>query len=153
VRNAESTLAQTVQRTLEIASDLTDRFELVVVDDGSTDATSEVADELAHQYPQVRIARHGQPRGVDQAVRTGLRLSSGQVVLCRDPNAGEGLEDLSKTWRALKLGTLPAPKANVGYRLVDRRGGQVLPATELHGPSRPTRPAYVRRLGEFALGE
>ena len=39
VRDAQSTLAATVAQVLEMASDLNERFELLIIDDGSSDAT------------------------------------------------------------------------------------------------------------------
>lgn len=149
VQNAESTLEQTVLRMLDIASDLTDRFELIIVDDGSTDATSDVARELARCYPQVKATRHDTPRGGRESTRTGLRLSRGQVVIQRDPTCGEAIEQLARTWKATSLGSIPSPADARGYRVIDRRSEK-----QLHGPSTPaTRPAYVTRLREFAMGE
>jgi cellulose synthase/poly-beta-1,6-N-acetylglucosamine synthase-like glycosyltransferase len=84
VQDAQATLADTVAQVLELAADLTDRFELVIIDDGSTDATSEVADELSRRYPQVRMVRHGKPLGRDAALRAGLAQSQGEVVFIRN---------------------------------------------------------------------
>ncbi len=63
VRDAQSTLAATVTEVLEMASDLSERFELLIIDDGSSDATSEVARELSRHYPQIRTLRHDQAVG------------------------------------------------------------------------------------------
>ena len=84
VRDAQSTLAATVTEILEMASDLSERFELLIIDDGSSDATSEVAQELSRHYPQIRTFRHGQPLGEEAALRCGLAQSRGDVVLVRD---------------------------------------------------------------------
>ena len=57
VRNAEATLAETVSEWLEVLPELTNRFDLVIIDDCSSDATIEVADELVKQYaPIIRSA-------------------------------------------------------------------------------------------------
>jgi glycosyltransferase involved in cell wall biosynthesis len=83
VRDAQSTLAATVTQILEMASDLSERFELLIIDDGSLDSTGEVADELSRHYPQIRLLRHSRPLGEEAALRTGLAQSRGDVVLAR----------------------------------------------------------------------
>jgi cellulose synthase/poly-beta-1,6-N-acetylglucosamine synthase-like glycosyltransferase len=84
VQDVQATLADTVTEVLEMAADLSNRIELVIIDDGSTDATIEVADELSRCYPQVRAFRHGKPLGRDAALRTGLAKSRGELVFVRD---------------------------------------------------------------------
>jgi cellulose synthase/poly-beta-1,6-N-acetylglucosamine synthase-like glycosyltransferase len=95
VHDAQSTLAETVGEVLEVASDLSDRFELLIIDDGSTDATGEVAAELTRHYPQIRILRHHRRLGNEAAVRTGLAESSGELVFVRQ----EGRRALEKIHR------------------------------------------------------
>ena len=82
--NVQSTLAADVTHALDVVSDLTGRFELVIVDDGSADATSEVIDELTRSYPQVRSVRHRRHRGRNEAIRTGLRHSTGEMIFLPD---------------------------------------------------------------------
>ncbi len=84
VQDAQATLAETVEDVLDAAAAMTDRFELLIIDDGSADATSEVAHELTRHYPQVRAIRHSRPLGREAALRTGLAKSRGEVVLVRD---------------------------------------------------------------------
>ena len=84
VQDAQATLTETVEEVLDVAAELTDRFELLIIDDGSADATSEIAHELTRHYPQVRAIRHAMPLGRDAAVRTGLAESQGEVVFVRD---------------------------------------------------------------------
>lgn len=83
VRDAQSTLAATVTEILEMASDLSERFEILIIDDGSSDTTSEVAHELSRYYPQIRTLRHDQPLGEEAALQSGLAQSRGDVVFVR----------------------------------------------------------------------
>ncbi|MBN1589936.1 MAG: glycosyltransferase family 2 protein [Pirellulales bacterium] len=119
VRDAQSTLANLVLEILEILPDLTSQFELIVIDDGSLDATVEVADDLAARYPQVRAIRHAQPQGRPAAIRTGLQHSSGDVIFLRDPSNELALDQVYKLWWAIDEHPLV-----LGRSTTTRRHGQ-----------------------------
>jgi glycosyltransferase involved in cell wall biosynthesis len=84
VKDAQATLSDSVHEILDVVADSGDRFEVLIIDDGSTDATNEVAHELTRHYPQIRLLRHHTPLGREEAIRTGLKQSQGEVVLLRD---------------------------------------------------------------------
>jgi cellulose synthase/poly-beta-1,6-N-acetylglucosamine synthase-like glycosyltransferase len=86
VKDVQATLTTSVHQILDVLADSTDQFELLIIDDGSTDATSEVAHELTRHYPQVRVVRHGTSKGHEAAIRSGLKRSQGEVVVMRDEN-------------------------------------------------------------------
>jgi glycosyltransferase involved in cell wall biosynthesis len=78
--NEEATLGAVVEKLLTVPRLL----EVVVVDDCSTDRTHEIARRLAEQHPQVRVARHASNRGKTEALRTGFKLTSGEIVIIQD---------------------------------------------------------------------
>jgi dolichol-phosphate mannosyltransferase len=84
VKDAQATLTSTVHEVLDLATDSGSQFELLIIDDGSTDATSEVAHELTRDYPQIRVFHHKESLGHEAAVSTGLRWSRGEMVVVRD---------------------------------------------------------------------
>lgn len=102
VRNNQDTLAATVTEILEVLPELTSRFELVIIDDGSTDATLEIADELAARFPQVIIATHSKPLGAADALRSGLKKSGGEIIFIRDENCGLAVDEIHKLWTAIE---------------------------------------------------
>jgi glycosyltransferase involved in cell wall biosynthesis len=55
--------------------------ELVLVDDGSTDGTGAIADELCRTYPFLRVIHHRCNQGLTAALRTGFQTVRGDVVL------------------------------------------------------------------------
>jgi glycosyltransferase involved in cell wall biosynthesis len=55
--------------------------ELVLIDDGSTDGTGDLAASLAGQYPFLRLVRHRRNRGLTAALRTGFRTVRGEAII------------------------------------------------------------------------
>lgn len=172
VHNHQSSLGGQVQRILDVLPDLTRQFELIIIDDGSTDATLEVADELANQYPQIRVARHAVPQGRLAALRTGLSRSTGEVILLHDEGSGLSMKEVQKRWHVMGPATpvrrpsqpaagkpaslWPETSPEEGYQMVDRQAMRIIldqADAPVGVPSRPRRPNYMARLRAFALGE
>lgn len=58
--------------------------ELLIVDDSSTDGTSQIVESLAARFPDVHLLRHPVNRGKGAALRTGIAAASGDVILIQD---------------------------------------------------------------------
>jgi glycosyltransferase involved in cell wall biosynthesis len=57
------------------------RYEVIVIDDGSTDDTNRVLRDLTAKYPFLRVARHRSQRGIADALRTGYLMAHGNVLV------------------------------------------------------------------------
>jgi glycosyltransferase involved in cell wall biosynthesis len=109
VRDCQATLAEQVHHLLEVVPDLTSRFEIILVDDASTDHTPEIARELARQYPQLRLICHPQPRGREAAVNTGLAGAGNETVFVPDALAPMSPTDMRRAWSLRhERGALPS---------------------------------------------
>jgi len=83
--NEEANIAAAVDKALAVAEHLSAQHEVIVVDDGSHDKTSEVAADLARQnYPRVRLVKHHVNLGYGAALRTGFRHSRFGLVFFTD---------------------------------------------------------------------
>src|SRR3954469_17636639 len=82
------------------AARFAEHYEIVVVDDGSRDATGDIARKLAAADPHVRLVRHDHNRGYGAAVRSGIAASSSDWVLLTD---GDRQFDLGELAAALPL--------------------------------------------------
>lgn len=69
------------QAKAAFASDPDVRYEVIVVDDGSVDATPGVLADLARRYPFLRVERHRTRRGIAEALRTGYLAARGTVLV------------------------------------------------------------------------
>lgn len=101
VHNAQAELSRLIAQAVEILPDLTPRWDLLVVDDGSTDATPEVAEEWTRSYPQVRVAHHAVRFGRDGWQRTGVLRTRGDVLLLRDEECPVELTGVHKMWKRM----------------------------------------------------
>ncbi len=111
--NDAGTIASLVIRALQVASTLTADYEVIVVNDGSADATAAIADELARTYPQVRVVHHPKNRGYGGALRTGFATASKELVAYTDGDAQYDPAELPVLWQAL---TADADFVN-GYKI------------------------------------
>lgn len=101
VHNAQASLDRMVRDALEITIDLTPRVEVLVIDDGSVDATSEIAHELSMRYPQVRPLRQPIRIGRAMNMRLAATEATADVVLVRDERCRLSLGEIPKMWRSL----------------------------------------------------
>ncbi len=96
--NSQAALAQQVNQLLEFLPDLVDEFEIMIVDDASTDQTEEVALELARRYPQVRVARHARVQGQQAAIGTGIQRTNGDIVFVQDEPSAVSPAQMRRLW-------------------------------------------------------
>jgi len=79
--NEERTLEGIVRQVVAVCDDLDVGYEVVVIDDGSTDATPAIAGALAEELPQVRHLRHLRNQGSGMAIRSGIAAARGECII------------------------------------------------------------------------
>jgi glycosyltransferase involved in cell wall biosynthesis len=98
--NEEDYVERTVSRAVDVLSRLTNDFEIIVVNDASTDRTREICEELAARIPQFRVITHPVNLKLGGAMRTGLAASTKDIVVYSDMDLPFDLNELE---RALHL--------------------------------------------------
>lgn len=97
-----------IEATLEAAeatlrhADL--RGEIIVVDDGSRDATAQLAARYAEGHPSVRLMRNERNRGKGYSVRRGILEARGEIVLFTDADSSTPLSEMHKLLAAIRSG-------------------------------------------------
>jgi glycosyltransferase involved in cell wall biosynthesis len=88
--NEAGNILPLVSSAVEVLASFRHEFEVILVNDGSTDATGrEIADAIA-RWPQCRVLTHPQNRGQGAALLTGLQSTRGEIILTMD---GDGQND------------------------------------------------------------
>jgi glycosyltransferase involved in cell wall biosynthesis len=99
--NEAERLPQTLQALLAYLSGIPGQVEVLVVDDGSTDATVMAADAVAAVDRRVRVLSHQPNRGKGFAVRTGMLAAEGELIVFTDADGSYGPSDVDRIVRAL----------------------------------------------------
>lgn len=114
----------TIQRVLEaLEREMPGTHEIIVVDDGSTDRTAEIAEAVSRSAAAVRVIRLPRNQGKTAALRAGFAASSGEVVIVQDADLEYDPVDIPILIEPILQG-----KADVVYgsRFMIRRAARVL---------------------------
>src|SRR6266496_1493741 len=79
--NEEATVARFVERTAKAFAQLGRPWELLYVDDGSTDGTAAAVEAAARAEPRVRLVRQRRNLGLTEALNRGFREANGEVIV------------------------------------------------------------------------
>lgn len=112
VYNDDQAVEALTEKAVRILAEISRDHEIVIVDDGSSDGTGDIADRLAARHPTVRVIHHPINRGYGHAIRTGfLEVGRMDWIVFTD---GDNQYDIAELRHFLPL--LPHYDAIVGFR-------------------------------------
>src|SRR5690349_8514363 len=115
--NEERRLPKAIEQIGSYLGAHTLRSEILVVDDGSTDATPKLIEEYRGKYPGMRLIRNGRNRGKGFSVRHGVLEARGEIALFTDADLSTPIEEADKLLRPLRE---EGYDAAIGSRALDR---------------------------------
>ena len=114
--NEEEHIRPTVTDLLEAMEGRFETFEIIIINDGSSDRTGKIADELSSQHPEVKVVHHSSRRGIGAAYESGI-LAARMEYLTLVP--GDHEVDPT-TWPAF-FDAVGTADLVIGYRANQRR--------------------------------
>ena len=155
VYNAQRNLTEKVHRLLEILPDLTSRFEILIVDDGSSDQTGELAFELTREYPQVHTVQHGSKLGWSGVIATALRRAWGEVLFVQDEGAEIDSSEFQRLWALRGRSNLYPPMSSTESKpsLMRRLAAWGVRLEQANQDSKPSGLQMIRRESAFIPSE
>src|SRR5438132_13699269 len=94
--NDAGTIASMVVLTDRTLRQLTDDYEVIVVNDGSKDHTAQVLSELESRYPNLRVVNHPTNLGYGSALRTGFASATKDWIFYTDGDAQYDVRELEQ---------------------------------------------------------
>jgi glycosyltransferase involved in cell wall biosynthesis len=91
--NEQDNLVRVVKQALGVLEKLKADFEIIIVDDGSSDRTGQIADELAGQDERVKVVHHRTNLGYGAALQSGFKAATKELVFYTD---GDGQFDINE---------------------------------------------------------
>jgi dolichyl-phosphate beta-glucosyltransferase len=113
--NEELRLPGSLERIASYIREKRPNTEVIVVDDGSTDRTREIAESRREKIPQLRVLSNGTNRGKGFSVRHGSLEAQGGIILFTDADLSSPIEESEKLFVALQ-----SHDVAIGSRAVDR---------------------------------
>ncbi len=99
VWNEEEAIGQVIDDTIAAMEKSRYPYEIIVVDDGSTDRTA----EIVRARPTVRLVQHTRNRGVGRARNTGIRAALGDVIVMTDGDGTYPVQDIPRLLDAMEM--------------------------------------------------
>lgn len=106
--NEEQVIHSTIAAAREAADDLVaageiGTYEILIVDDASTDATGEIADKYAADDRRIRVVHHPVNRKLGGSIKTGFAEARGELVLYTDADLPFDMAELAKAVRIIRI--------------------------------------------------
>ncbi len=117
VYNEEANLEILIKQAIRIIPKLATRYELLIINDGSTDDSLKIAKKLRNQYQQVKIFSHKNNKGYGEVLKTGIKHSQYEWIFWTDSDLQFDLAELSNFVKETGK-----HQAIIGYRIKRSEG-------------------------------
>ena len=97
VYNEAQTIPATIKRIVQFFEEKEEDWEIITVDDGSSDESAAVLKEMKAEYSnRIRIFKHPYNKGNGATIKTGIKEARGEIIICMDVDGQHDPQDLSE---------------------------------------------------------
>lgn len=96
VYNDEKTIERMVLKSIDVLEDISENYEIIIINDGSPDKSGVIADEMASKYTFIKVIHHKQNKGYGAAIKSGFENAIYEWVCFTDGDDEYDVYDLKK---------------------------------------------------------
>lgn len=94
--NEEANIKNTVEKALKVLPNVADKWEIVIIDDGSKDKTGAIVRQMAEKEKRIRLITHDPNRGYGGALQSGLYGTKYEWITFTDADGQFDFSEISK---------------------------------------------------------
>lgn len=94
VFNEEKTIEEMMEKTHSVLEKTRKKYEIICVDDGSTDNSNETMHSIRRRMKNTRIVKHGKNKGLGAALKTGIKEAKGELIITIDSDLSHNPKDI-----------------------------------------------------------
>ena len=113
--NEKDNIEESVRRALKLGREVADDFEVIIVDDASTDGSGEIADRLAETHPEVKVIHHEVNRKLGATIRTGFSNATKELIFYTDADLPIDFDETRVAFEIIRDADIVT-----GYRIGER---------------------------------
>lgn len=96
--NEQDNIKPVVEKAIPVAKKVAQKWEMILIDDGSSDNTSKIGQKLIARFPNLKLIKHSPNRGYGAALREGFKSAKYDLIVFTD---GDGQFDFSEVTKFL----------------------------------------------------
>ena len=94
VFNEEKSLDELIQRLVKVLNNLKDNYEIIFIDDGSSDKSLVIMQKLSYKNPKIKVISFRKNFGKSTALICGFHFSLGEIIFTMDADLQDQPEDI-----------------------------------------------------------